>query len=159
MSRVYFHAQSGEAELWGGERAWLGSLCSDIATGVLNLRHNGDRLRDLIAAGHYLRDARYQDPVRFAESLALSLSVGYGPVLAWRGKEISTFSLLLNTACRVGGDALKLAARIHGQCEIHCYAEGIDRAWVAGIIDQGLTSGVFRRDLAKMGSGSPGWKA
>jgi len=151
MSRVYFHSQSGKAELWGGERAWLGSLVSDIALGFIGI-HDHERMRELIRPGDSLLDERYYprggEQITWTERLKTSLRAGFDGdgTLAWQGKPISSFSLLLNTACAVGSDAVKLAARIHGQCEIHAYIEGIDRAWVAGIIDQGLKSGVFRRD-------------
>jgi hypothetical protein len=151
MSRVYFHSQSGEAELWGGERAWLGSVVSDIALGFIGVS-DCDRMRALVRPGHYLLDSRYHRPggeqVTWTEQLKTSLKVGIDGdgTLAWDGKPIDTFSLLLNTACAVGNDAVKLAARIHGQSEIHAYIEGIDRAWVAQVIGCGLDAGVFRRN-------------
>ncbi len=149
MSRVYFHSPSGEAELWGGERAWLGLLVSDIALGFIGV-HDCDRMRQLIKPGDELLNERYyprqSEQITWTDRLKMSLRVGDGDgTLAWNGKPISSFSLLLNTACAVGSDAVKLAARIHGQCELHCYVEGTDRAWLAGIIGQGLESGVFRR--------------
>ncbi len=39
-----------------------------------------------------------------------------------------------------------LAARIAGQAEVHGFCEGIDRAWLAGLIDEGLKSGEFRKN-------------
>ena len=151
MSRVYFHSQSGEAELWGGERAWLGSVVSDIALGFIGV-NDWERVRELVRPGDSLLDERYYprngEQITWTERFKTSLRVGFDGdgTLACQGKPISSFSLLLNTACAVGSDAVKLAARIHGQCEIHAYIEGIDRAWVAGIIDQGLESGTFRRN-------------
>lgn len=157
MSRVYFHSPSGEAELWGGERAWLGGLVSDMAMGFLSLDHSGDRIRELIKPGHYLLGANYQGPGNFLawrKAVETSLSVGTG-TLAWNGRDIDEFSLMLNTAAKVGNDAVKLAARIHGQCEIHCYVEAIDREWLAQVIGQGLDAGLFR-DLAGYDH-APGW--
>jgi hypothetical protein len=149
MSRVYFHSPSGTAELWGGERAWLGSLVSDLTAGVMKLDYQGERIRELIQPGHYLHGEHYQGHDRYLawhNSVELNLSTAIGDFLAWNGRDIGTFSLVLNTACAVGGDAVKLAARIHGQCEIHCYVEGVDRMWLAAIIGQGLAAGVFRRN-------------
>lgn len=34
--------------------------------------------------------------------------------------------------------SLRLLARLHGQCEIHCYVEGVDRAWFADRIYDAL---------------------
>lgn len=73
-------------------------------------------------------------------------------MLAWKGHRIKLFSLVLNTAVRVGSDPVKLAARLHGQCELHCWVDGKDRAWLAGIIARGLEDGVFRDVSAVTGS-------
>lgn len=152
MSRIYFHSRSGEAELWGGERAWLGSLCNRVTLGILDIRHNGERISEFIdAAGDdsYLRRPESRDFAglqRWRESVELALSVGMNEkTFAWKGRPLSMFSVELNTACRVGGDPLRLAARIHGQCELHCWCDGRHRSWLAGIIGQGLACGVFRR--------------
>ena len=148
MSRVYFHSPSADAELWGGERAWLGHLCSSIATGLLDARFSADKLRPLIKPGHYLLDARYDHDLQaWASAFETAFAVGFGgDFLVYDGKPLSAFSLALNTAMRVGNDAVKLAARIHGQCELFCYAEPQDRKWLAEIIDQGLGAGVFRKN-------------
>lgn len=55
------------------------------------------------------------------------------------------FTTALNTAMVLGGDALSLAARLHGQCEINCYVEGEDRAWLADIIEHACNQNIFRR--------------
>lgn len=155
MSRVYFHTPSAEAELHGSERAWLGGLCDDIARGVLDVQNNYERVKELLPDRHgYPSYPEYPCPDYFgrfqqwrmsAETAVLGSFTGEG--ITWKGKTLGSFSLVLNTACRIGGDALKLAARIHGQCEIHCWCEGKDRAWLAGIIDQGLRDGIYRRGM------------
>lgn len=156
MSRVYFHAPSAEAELLGSERAWLGGLCNDLARGILDVQNNYERIRELMPDRDGYRpfpersDRDYYERFqqwRMSAELFVTSSWGDGG-LVWKGNTIDSFSLVLNTACRVGGDAVKLAARIHGQCEIHGWCEGKDRAWLAGIIDQGLASGVYRKSLA-----------
>jgi hypothetical protein len=158
MSRVYFHSPSGEAELWGGERAWLGGLCSDIAVGILDPASNYDRLRSLVKPGHYVSQGG-AGPAQWASSLALAVRVGFdGSVFAWNGHDIDSFDLVLNTAVAVGSDVTKLAARIHGQCEIHCYCEGIDRAWLAQLITRGRDQGVLR-DLHKFRDLESSWES
>jgi hypothetical protein len=147
MSRIYFHSPSGEAELWGGERAWLGYVCSSVAIGLLNTRWNAGKLRPLVRPGHYLHDPRYDTDTAWASAFETAFSVGLdGDLLIFDGKPVSTFSVTLNTAMRVGNDAVQLAARIHGQCELHCYAEAGDRKWLAEIINRGLGTGVFRKN-------------
>lgn len=62
------------------------------------------------------------------------------------------FDCCLNTALTIGGDQLKLAARLHGQCEIHCYVEGKNRKWLSDIIEKGLGQ-VFRKETQGYGKG------
>ncbi|HEY2088339.1 MAG TPA: hypothetical protein VGH54_20265 [Mycobacterium sp.] len=152
MSRVYFHSPSGEAELWGGERAHLSGLCNRVTLGLLNVRHNGERIAEFIdvsGEGSYLARPEPRDFAaysRWVTSVETAITVGMNSAFAWKGRPLSMFTLELNTALRAGGNPLKLAARIHGQCEIHGWCEGTDRAWLAGIIDEGLESGVLRQN-------------
>jgi hypothetical protein len=146
MSRVYFHSQHGEAELWGGERAWLGRLCSKLALGILDVQHSWENVERLIRPDSYLKRPMGQH-LSWVNSVETAISLGWNDekLFQWRGRPISMWELCLNTAARVGNDAVRLAARIHGQCEIHCYVEGVNRWWLADVIDDGLESGVLRR--------------
>jgi len=63
------------------------------------------------------------------------------------GVDLHTANLDLNTALVAGSDPVRLAAKIDGWCESHCWVDGPDRAWLAGIIDQGLTAGLYRKGL------------
>lgn len=148
MSRVYFHTPSAEGELWGGERGWLGNLCADIAVGLANVRHHADTWKKLTSPSHYLRKEGWQySHLQWIDSFETALHVNLdSSFLVWNGKPVDIFSLILNTASAVGSDAVKLAARIHGQCEIHCFVEGVDRAWLAQLISSGMSDGVFRRN-------------
>lgn len=166
MSRIYFHSPSGETELAGAERAYMGYICSEVALALVDLDspHVVDRLVSLLDPTHRLStdarspfmgttsvvDAQWQQRMRSA--LAHSI---FGSPLMWKGQRIATFSLVLNTALAVGGDAIKLAARLHGQCEIHTYVEGPNRSWLAGIMRQGLDSNIFRKGLRGY---SMGWE-
>lgn len=152
MSRVYFHSEHAEAELRGSERAWLGSLVDAIAFGFIDRHLDATQLLSLTAPGHWLHNedrARpgwallFHDRVR----LALGSASDGDPVLQWRGHRIDTFALRLNTAIKYGSDPVKLAARIHGQCEIHAFIEGKNRAWLAALMQQGLDAGIYRKGL------------
>jgi hypothetical protein len=152
MSRVYFHSPSGNAELLGSERAWLGQLCSNLALGVLSPRSNWRELsrftsEKLPASPGYDKLNRWEQD--FGVRMRVSWDDGY---LNLDGHLISEFQLVLNTALAAGNDAIKLAARIHGQCEIHGYVEGPDRFWLAGVIENGLASGIFRREMRPLKS-------
>jgi hypothetical protein len=140
MSRVSFHSQHGEAEVRGPERAYAGGVCNDLFAAVLGpSRFSTDeqlaQYRALFPEGHYIRtiegDHRY---IRSAIETALAV-----------GQEF--FTETLNTALIMGSDPVKLLARLHGQCEIHAYVEGPDRAWLAGIIERGRTTKVLRAEM------------
>jgi hypothetical protein len=42
---------------------------------------------------------------------------------------------------------LKLIARLHSQCELHCYVESDDRNWLAGLITEALDRGLLRKTI------------
>ncbi len=153
MSRVYFHSLSGDAILRGAERAWGDNLVTSIASGVLGefapFGDQSERIRQLIKPDHYLRREMgeplygpWWQSFRIAASGRLS-----GSMLEWNGKEISTFSLALNTALLLGNDTVKLMAFLHGQCELHGYLEGEDREWYAGLIEEGRKTSLLRPDM------------
>ena len=62
------------------------------------------------------------------------------------GQRVDIFGAQLDTAITIGSDQLKFAARLHGQCEIHCYVECKNRKWLASIIEQGLEQHLYRKD-------------
>ena len=149
MSCVSFHSPSREAELNGSEHLWLGSLVYDLAIGLLDLTgyDNAERLQELISPERRL----IHGPGRllsWAREFQTSFRVATGgEVLSYKGRPIEAFALALNTAVLIGNDQIKLAARLHAQCELHAYIEGPHRAWVANILEQGLDSGIYRKGL------------
>lgn len=150
MSRVYFHSQYGDAELRGSERAHCGMLVDNLTDGFLSSLHGDgvERLLRLVRPGHYLHKQDRTSPgwvPMWRDTFATALRSGmFGEMFTWKGREVDSFAVRLNTALKYGNDAVILAARLHGQCEIHCYVEGINRAWLAGIIVEGLDAGIFR---------------
>lgn len=154
MSRIYFHSPTRDAELRGSERAWMASLVDDHALGMLNLHDKDrmDRLMSLVDPGHYMAQhaARYPDgmPASTAYRLAFRHGGRYGPPLVQhRGHRIDPFDLILNTAVLLGNDQMKLAARLHGACEIHAWVDGPNRAWLADVMQTGLNTCVYRRGI------------
>lgn len=149
MSRIYFHSQSNSSEVRGSERAYAAHLVNDLFQTALGVSdwdtpENPHVLRNIIAPNHYcLRE----EGKRFAESLSTSLVAScFGPILVVDGKGVDVFSAALNTAMVMGSDAIKLSARLHGQCEVHAFVEGPNREWLAAIIEQGREVGIFRSD-------------
>lgn len=158
MSRVYFHTPHGDAELRGSERAWLGGLVDDIAKGVLDIRSGTHRAESL---ARFINPAGPSKPIptrpdfvewqQWCQSFELwfggGLSGSRRQLFAYRSEPIDAWMLQLNTAMVVGNDAVRLAARIHAQCEIHTWVEGPNRAWLADLMQTGLDLGVYRSGL------------
>lgn len=141
VSRIYFQSKDAEAEVSGTERAHMGVLITDLATAILmsGTAVTADRVRRLLPLETYMDRVADRD---FAHELRCYL--GGGQPLLWRGEKVDPFVMALDTALALGGDPLRLYARIHGQCEIHGYVEEANRRWLAGIIREGLSIGLFR---------------
>jgi hypothetical protein len=145
VSRIYFHSQEfDDAEVRGSERAWMGVLLNDFMLGVLgDLTHAEEWLKPMLSPSHYLHAYTGQ---QFAQTAATALKVGMGDS-ALRLKEgtVEPWTVALNTGLAMGGDSLKLFARLHGQCEIHCWIESErDKKWLANIIEEGRKLGIMR---------------
>lgn len=69
------------------------------------------------------------------------------------------FGVGLNRVLDVGSDVLRLAARVHGQCEIHGFVEGRNRVWFSDLVLRGLEFGVLRVTIPRTGKASfpSGW--
>lgn len=142
MSRIYFHSQNGDAEVRGSERAYMGSLVSDAALSAIGDMEDACAwLVPLLGKDCYVRDI---DGRHRAESLRRYLRVGMGAKVHLDGAAHDVWVASLQTALDIGGDELKLCARLHGQCEIHCYVEGNNRAWLADIIERGRAKSILR---------------
>lgn len=160
MSRIYFHSLTdGDSEVSGAERHWMGGLVSDIGWAMLQFEGKDDPILQLIDPSCYIRSNIYDtyDSARFKEMVGIWFSVGMSDsFFNVDGHKISMWDIALNTVLAIGGDPLKLVARLHGQCEMHCYVEGPNRNWLAKIIERGLESGVFRNSLKGQ---SLGWES
>lgn len=158
MSRIYFHSpdvkdDGDDVEVRGAERAHLGWLTgSCLITSVGPLLDYGDRphwIRKLLGPKHYLNldpSERVLQP-RFEQAMEVVLRVGNDDFFFSDGSSMQIYTVGLNTAIAMGGDPLKMAARLHGQCEIHSYVEGKNRGWLADIILRGRSTGVLRADM------------
>lgn len=151
MSRVYFNSLDGESEVRGSERAYAGhTICHGLA--MLALSHTlssfSDRpaILDWVPKGHYLHQEPYE---RFERSFEAAFGSGFGFLLTHpdEGTAYEPFRLSLNTAIAMGSQSVRLLARMHGQCEIHGYMEGEDRAFVADVIERGRCDSVMRPEM------------
>jgi|SRR5688500_11855298 len=156
MSRLYFSTEDETVEVKGWERHWLGALVDNVALGVLDPRNRAGDLEALINPRHYLSRSQGESRDQWAATFSVALRNDMSgdstaphstPLLVWRGRPLSGWGLVLNTAAVVGNDAIKLAARLHAQSELHAWIDGPDRAWVADMIEQAVISGVYRSRL------------
>lgn len=174
MSRIYFHTKNHEAlEVWGGERRWLANLCNDMLLASLNLHNTSpddefcQRLLDMLyPKTHHLfaawemipwDDTRrlelgddkprksYQGVRDFLGHFRTSMVVPGDVRLKIAGHMIDVFELALNTAIAGGSMPVKLAARIHGQCEIYGHFKPEAWPWLAETIEEGLDLGLLRK--------------
>lgn len=143
MSRIYFHTPSRKAaEVSGSERAYMGVTVDRLVIGLVdNYQPVIDKMISLFPADHYLHQPEY----RRLETL--TTAIRFAEKLSFKGEALSGFSLALNTALVMGSDALKLCARIHGQCEIHTWVEGPNRSWLADLVTIGLRDHVLRAGM------------
>jgi hypothetical protein len=88
----------------------------------------------------------YAPQQQLVSSLRTALRV-QGIDLEVAGHRLRSADVDRNTALVAGSDPVRLAAKIDGWCECHCWVEGSNRAWMADIIDDGLRAGLYRRGL------------
>lgn len=136
MSRIYFHTRDeGEVTVWGGERSHMGHVVRKFSETFLP--YSFEDAQPFLIPGL---------PMSSMRDVALYFGVERA-TFKREGEELSNFSLQLNTVLAVANDPVCLLARLHGQCEIHAYVEGPHRAWMAGLIKQGLESRVYREGV------------
>jgi hypothetical protein len=132
----------------GSERAYMGYLCAQLSLAVFDPREykRGEILSTVWRHPH-------PGSGSFAEAFSTHVRIGGDriPFTLPSGGEVDMFTVNLNTALALGNDAVRLCARLHGQCEIHAWVDGPNRAWLAGIVEDGRRCGVLRTDQ--------GWEA
>lgn len=151
MSRIYFHSIDKTVEVGGPERAHFGVFCANLTWAMIEayVHHDSNSrpspIRKIVPASSYLNSPQVTGAY-FEKSAETFFKVSQDKIKIGE-KESEIFSINLNTAYRMGSDPVKLAARIHGQCEIHCYVEGKNRKWLSGIVQQGIDIGFYRAGM------------
>ncbi|MFD3594369.1 hypothetical protein ACFWU5_16720 [Nocardia sp. NPDC058640] len=146
MSRIYFHSPSGDAAVSGRERAHFGLITHETCIAHLINTVGRFNLRRVLHPDSWAYQAADGVDTRML-SLALGSFGDDKGAFVHNGKRVDHWHLLLNTLIQQSGDSMRLAARIHAQCEVHGYVEGPDRAWLADLIAGARTDGVFRPDM------------
>lgn len=153
MSAIYFTSPTDEAKLRGSERSYMGHIAGDALLTALTITdsHNYMSMEEDARQGvcnllrvpeSTYRFGRTFDPKHVHTTLIVAMSEEY--FLMPTGEEMPVWTTGMNTVLSTGNDAMMLTARLHGQCEIHCYVEGPNRAWLADIIEQGRSTGLYR---------------
>lgn len=148
MSYIEFaDADGNDVKILGAERAWMACLCADITAGILS------------ALGGYLDEgekATLDQMVRSDFQWWRISGLGLSTFMTVGGERqgfkvadgfVSCFDLGLNTIMACGSNELRLCAVLHGQCELHCYVLGPNRAWLADLIGRGRASNILRADM------------
>lgn len=142
MSSINFETKGKSVSVRGTERHYAAMLVNDLVKVFLDPDANGKLLQEIIPKGSYLKNPEKnpQWGTHFCNALSYGISE-----FSLDGVKINGFLLGLNTAVAIGNDALKLLASIHGQCEVHAYVLGKNRAWMADVIENGPLD-IFRPD-------------
>ena len=158
MSYISFQNKGQMVKVSGRERAWFRCLVDNLCTSILDLAlgdpNNYSAIKAALAPKHDWIDA-HNPKCSFAEQIKMALRIALVDQGVWHGEPLDLFNLKLNTTLVLGGGVLKLAARIHGQCEVHGFIRAENGPWAARIIRQGLKTYIFRQDNA----GYDEWKA
>lgn len=146
MSSINFRSKSASARVSGAERAAAGVITQNLMMAVLDMvidQHQPEKsiLFKALPSDCYAVDR----PKLMRDWWRMSSMMGYNIVID--GKEIDMFSVSLNTAFAIGSDPIKLLARLHGQCEIHCYVEDASKLWLSNIIRDGLSKKIMRPEM------------
>ena len=140
MSSIYFHSANETVSVHGSERAHFGILCTRMAWGVIGTMFStdADLFKSLFPPDNYIHSYQSvpENMARIAFECERRFVVG--------DDSLDGFTTMLNTALFMGSDPVKLAARIHGQCEIHAYVMPAHFEWLAGIIKQGRSFKLYR---------------
>lgn len=157
MSYIAFNtAKHDRVLLRGPERAHMSAIiaaCMELAVRELTPQLIVERGNP----GHYVTAAArkliaggddYIGRKRFDETLSTYVRVG--DIVGSDDKlfpDVDLFTASLNTAIALGSNPVKLAARIHGQCEIHLWFAAADAPFIADIMAQGLAIGIYRAGM------------
>src|SRR5690606_31251558 len=132
MARIHFHSPSDTFDVAGSER-----YHADIATRDHMWAAFGGELTGIELIRPYLPEFWRRVPAQEIKYYINGSRAFGGGGITIEGYDIDLGNVSLNTALDTGSDALRLLARLHGQCELHCWVDGPNRAWLADIIVAG----------------------
>lgn len=140
MSYILFADEQTEARISGRERAYLGQIVMNFP---FTFMHPGWDTRCERLMPGMTRDA---DPARWERQFRTCWATFSSVFRDASGGPINPMEVSMNTIGALGSDEMRVAAWIHGQCEVHGWVEGNARAWLAARIERGMAIGIFRAD-------------
>jgi hypothetical protein len=163
MSAIIFHSiDNDDVEISGAERANFGCTVQnifDISLEPIFPDKDGRYwIQDFLPKDHYLyKTDKTRHSLIFKNDLSNAMNYSFSSnYLNINDEQFDIFNLTLNTAIIAGSDVIKFMARIHAQCEIHCYVEGHNRQWLSDIIEKGYKSHILRPNMGR--NGCKGWQ-
>lgn len=163
MSGIEFTTRDGSASVRGTERAYGAALAARLTAAILELdgQHTQESNRRILPDIFFLQaDFNAQ---RHGRAVSLTDAFTYWAPMAGMMYEDGSADIrigdkterpdgfVINTAVVAGSDPIALLTRIHAYSEEGLLVAGMDRSWLAGIIDVGLQARILR-DKAGWGS-------
>jgi hypothetical protein len=168
MSRIEFMTRTELAEVWGGERMVFDGITTYMVENrIKNKLSTPKQIKKLIKEyPEYIKKVldSYGDDEELSEfdqrtlMLHLKLSFSDNPPLIYDevvDEYVPGWCFALNEAMRLGSDAVKFMARIHGQSECHTYVKKENYLWLRDIIQKGLDDKIITDDIR---GNEKGWK-
>ena len=142
MSSINFRAHGATARVSGAERAQAGVLTQNLMMSVLDMVLEYD---SVLSGAHLVPDWAQKDAATFR--FWWMCSPLRNAEVSANGKHFHMLDVSLNTSLMLGSDPVRLLARIHGQCELHCWVDGEHAVWLATIIRSGLKHRIMRSEM------------
>lgn len=147
MSRIYWHSKDHTSELLGAERAYMGSLCHDLAAPIVGDKYpSGGEHQFTRIMARSERDQTHAWTPSTDDQVRLYLW-GSNRSLHFDGEDHEAFGAVLNTVIATESPTLCLLARLEGSCELHAWVAEEDRDWLASVIDAGRENNIYRAGM------------
>jgi hypothetical protein len=150
MSELQFHSPSKTVAIAGTERHYMASIINRLFVAILSVYDQRDPILRFWPTNSFVRRSDYSGiggNERFQYQFTLAASSTLETILNVDGILEKTWNTAANTVVATGNDAMIFCMRLHAGCENHAYVEGPDRAWLATIIENGISQNVLRKNL------------
>lgn len=163
MSGIDFTTRDGSASVRGTERPYGAALAARLTAAILELdgQHTQESNRRILPdiffqqaafnAQRHGRAASLTDTFTYWAPMAGMMYEDGSADIRIGDKTERPDGFVINTAVVAGSDPIALLTRIHAYSEEGLLVGGMDRSWLAGIIDAGLGAHILRD--------KPGWES